>query len=230
MNKFFKIKLRRSLLSLAVAIVTVAGTVYMASPAKAAISGGAIDGVAAADRIVNTANADYSVVFDTDAGATATQLWVIFPAGYTITNGSLGTSAVSDGTNAGFILVNGVQRTVDNVIGDSTAKKITITLATAYDLGTGTGVSFRFLSGIQNPSSTADPGTFTIDSDAAGETEQSNVSLTNPLTPGDASYLVVTGTASVAAGTDNELTVTAKDQWGNQRNSRPLWLNPGLWA
>ena len=156
MNKFFK-KVFVSMLVL----LTVFS--FGMQSAEAAISGGAISGVGASDLIVNTTNADYNVSFDTNIGATATQLWVIFPEGYTIPNGSLGASSVSyaDGSNAGFINVGGIPRTIDNVIGDFGSRKITITLTSAYDLGTDAGASFRFTSGIQNPTATGATGTFT---------------------------------------------------------------------
>jgi hypothetical protein len=211
MNNFLKKKI--SLLAMAIMVFGV-GMMVSVTSAQAAITNGAIDAIAAADKIVNTTGADYSVVFDTNIGVTATQLWVIFPVGYTITGGNLTTAAVSDGTNPGFILVDGVQREIDNVIGDAGNRKITITLKNAYDLGTGSGVSFRFLSGIQNPTTIADVGTFTIDSNAAEEAQQ-EVSITNPLTAGTVSYLTVTGDASMTAGGNNQLTVTAKDQWNN---------------
>ncbi|MDD4531154.1 MAG: hypothetical protein PHH21_00405, partial [Candidatus Pacebacteria bacterium] len=186
--------------------------------ASAAISGGSVAGNAAADLVVNTSDADYNISFDTDVGATANQLWIIFPAGYAITNGDLGTSSVTDGTTPARISVNGIPRQVDNVTGDSVGRKITIVLSSAYDLGTGTGTSFRIVSGVQNPTAVGATGTFTIDSDAAGETEQSNVAGVT-LTPGAAHHFVVTGTASQDAGADNELTVTAKDEWGNTATS-----------
>ena len=198
--------------------------ILFAGQAQAAISGGTVAGNAAADLVVGATNVDYNVSFDTDVGADALQLWVIFPEGYTITNGSLTTSAISDGSTTGFISVNGVPRDIDNVMGDSANRKITITLKSAYDVGTGTGASFRILSGIQNPTTSGATGAFTIDSDAAGEVEQNDVAAVT-LTAGDATYLSFTqepvdGSAThgdVISGTAfaTQPTITAYDTYDN---------------
>ncbi|PIZ99480.1 MAG: hypothetical protein COX77_01380, partial [Candidatus Komeilibacteria bacterium CG_4_10_14_0_2_um_filter_37_10] len=216
MTNLLKNKMSSKILIVALLTIALVGGVFIPTePAAAAISGGTVAGNAAADLVVNTSGADYNVTFDTDIAATADSLWVIFPVGYTITDGDLTTAAVSDGTIASRILVNGVSRAVNNVTGDAANRKITIVLNAAIDLGTGTGTSFRILTGIQNRTTAGNTGTFTIDSNATAEVEQANVAAVT-LTSGPVHHLKVTAaSATPTAGADDELTVTAYDQWDN---------------
>jgi len=200
------------------AVVLIFGGVFIHN-ARATVSGGSITGNAAADLVVGAANADYNVSFDTNVAATATTITLTFPAGYTITDGSLGTSAVCNsgcGTS-GFISVNGVNRSLDSVVGSAAGRTITLTLGIAYDLGTGTGTVFRVVTGITNPTTSGATGTFTIDNDAVGEVEQSGIAAVT-LTPDTATVLVVTGQPSGSVSgiaLTGQPIVTAQDQYGN---------------
>jgi len=156
-------------------MLSLVGTVGV-NTANAAVSGGAVTGNAETDLIVSTANADYNVVFDTDiTPATATTITVTFPAAYTITDGALGAAAVQSclGT-ASNICVNGADVAVASVAGSAAGKTIVPTIA-ATDLSTGTGVSFRILTGVQNPAVAGTSGTFTIMTNAAGEAAQAGI-------------------------------------------------------
>ncbi|MBU4022788.1 hypothetical protein KJ591_00250, partial [Patescibacteria group bacterium] len=204
---------RALLVSLTVTLM-IGGVFVYVTPAQAIISGGTIAGVAATDLVAGATNVDYSVAFDTDITAIANQIVVTFPAGYTITDGDLTTSAVSDGTTLGRIKVNGVTWSVNNVTGSAAGKTITIVFADK-DLSVGTGVTFRILLGVQNPTATGATGAFTFDSDAAAETAQSNVAAVT-ITSAAVSYLKVTAaSATPTAGATDELTVTAYDQYNN---------------
>ena len=214
MKNLFKNKaLKRSLLGLSLAIVAVAGIFILSIPAHATISAGDVNASSAANLIAGTVNADYTVTFATDITATTDTITVTFPATYTVTDGSLGITAVSNGT-PGIITAGGGSRTVTAVVGDSTAKTIAVTISTLQDLNAGAN-TFTILTGITNPTVTGlVAGNFSISTGAAGETPQTDIT-TETITADTASYLVVTGTASVAVGANNELTVTAKDQYGN---------------
>ena len=186
--------------------------------ASAAVSGGTIAGTAAADLVVGAANADYDVAFDTNVAATAASLTITFPAGYAITDGDLGTTAVcnSDCSLASKISVNGVNWSVNSVTGSAAGRTIVIAFQDK-DLGTGTGTAFRITTGITNRTTSGATGTFTITNDATGETAQSDVAAVT-LTPGAATVLAVTqqpsGSVSGVALTTQPI-VTARDQYGN---------------
>jgi len=192
--------------------------------AQAAISSGSVAGASTADLVVNTADADYDFSFQTNTSAVAEQIFITFPAQFSITDGDLGTSSINDGNGGspinGRIFVNGVSRTVDNVTGDSGNRKITIVLGTPRDLSVGT-ISFTMTSGITNGSTAGATGDFTIDTDASGETAQSDVSGVT-LTTGEVSYLKITAASGTpTAGATDELTITAYDVNGNVCSAGP---------
>ncbi|MDP3948355.1 MAG: hypothetical protein Q8Q17_00190, partial [bacterium] len=188
----------------------------LTNQAHATISGGV---VTSTDLVVGTANADYNVSFDTNTTSTATTITVTLPAGYTITDGSLGTSAICNSgcVTPGFISVDGEDRSLDSVIGSSTSRTIKATLTSGYDLGTGTGTVFRITTGITNATTSGATATSTITTNASGETAQSDIAGVT-LTPATASVLVFTvqpsGSVSGIALT-GQPTVTARDSFGN---------------
>ncbi len=204
------------------AITAISGLLLAFIPnASATVSGGSITGNAAADLVVGAADADYNVSFDTSATSTATTITVTFPTGYTITDGVIGTvaTAICNGgcTVNGVISVDGVNRNVDSVVGNAAGRTIVVTLSSAYDLGTGTGTSFRLKLGITNRTVSGATGTFSITSNASGEVAQTNVAGVT-LTPGAATVLVYTtqpsGSVSGIALTGQPV-VTARDQYAN---------------
>ncbi|MDO8469620.1 MAG: Ig-like domain-containing protein [bacterium] len=210
--------MKKSSFLLVVAFVLIGGFVLVPN-AHATVSGGSVAGTAAADLVVGAANADYNVSFDTNTTSTATTLTVTFPAGYAITNGSLGASAICNSgcVTSGFISVDGVDRSIDSVIGSSASSTIKATLTSGYDLGTGTGTTFRITTGITNATTSGATGTFTITSNASGETAQSGIAGVT-LTPGTATQIVFTtqpasATSGIALVT--QPVVTARDTYGN---------------
>lgn len=215
----FKFNSKISILAISVIAIAVFGNVNIAS---AAITSGTITGVGNSDLYAGASNAKYNVVFDTDTTNTASNITITLPAGYSVPDGSLGDPATIIQDNVGTAgtitigITNGVS--VSSVVGNHGANTVTINLTVANDLSVGDGVKFRLLAGtvlgITNPTTAGATGTFTFDSNASGETEKSDVAAVT-ITPNVLSYFVVTGTASVAVDTADELTVTAKDAYGN---------------
>lgn len=215
----FKFNSKISILAISVIAIAVFGNVNIAS---AAITSGTITGVGTSDLYAGASNAKYNVVFDTDTTNTASNITITLPAGYSVPDGALGDPATIIQDNVGTAgtitigITNGVS--VSSVVGNHGANTVTVNLTVANDLSVGDGVKFRLLAGtttgIVNPTTAGATGTFTFDSNATGETEKSNVAAVT-ITPNALSYFVVTGTASVAVNTANELTVTAKDFYGN---------------
>lgn len=161
--------------SLFALMLSLVGTVGL-NTASATVSGGAVAGNSEADLIVSATNADYNVTFDTDQAATATTITVTFPAAFTITDGALTAAAVQscNGT-ASNICVNGADVAVTGVAGSAAGKTIIPTIGVATNLSTGPGVSFRILTGVQNPAVAGTSGTFTITSNAVGEVAQAGI-------------------------------------------------------
>jgi len=212
--KKLKTKFSNRILFYALIVALAIGGIFLfQSPAHATISAGSVTEVTTADVVAGAVDADYSVSFSTDDASTASNIIVTFPANYTITGSALGTTAVDDGTTASSILVNSVSTTVSAVTGDATNKTITITLTTATDLNAGV-VSFRILTGIQNPTVTGTTGTFTINSDATSEAAQTGITGVT-ITADTATYLAISGATSMVAGASQNLTITAYDQYNN---------------
>ena len=204
------------------AIAAISGLLLVFVPdVGATVSGGSVTGNAAADLVVGAANADYNVSFDTSATSTAATITITFPTGYTITDGLIGTPTTAicnSGCSVnGVISIGGIDRAVDNVVGNSSARTIVVTLSGSYDLSTGAGVAFRLLLGITNRTVSGVTGTFSITSNASGEEAQTNVAGVT-LTPGAATVLVYTtppsGSVSGIALTGQPV-ITARDQYGN---------------
>jgi hypothetical protein len=207
---------------LAVSVIAVAMLGMNVNIASAAITSGTITAVGNSDLYAGASNAKYDVVFDTDTTNAASNITITLPAGYSVPDGALGAPATIIQDNVGTAgtitigITNGVS--VSSVVGNHGANTVTVNLTVSNDLSVGDGVKFRLLAGtttgIVNPTLSGATGTFTFDSNADTETEKSNVAAVT-ITPNVLSYFVVTGTASVAVNTANELTVTAKDAYNN---------------
>ena len=187
---------------LAVALV-VAGP---ARTAEATVSGGTIAGVAAADLVAGAENADYDVAFDTDIVATATTITVTFPVGYVISaSPTIQSSTATAGSITADVGGAATQVAATSVVGSAAARTITITIP-ATNLSLTNGVAFRILTGVKNPALVGNTGTFSITTNATGETAQTNVAavtLTQPATL----QASLTATTTQAVGGQSQLQV-----------------------
>ena len=201
--------------------------------AYATVSSGSLSASSTSDLVVGTENAKYNVSFLTDTTATATTITVTFPSGFSVTNGSIATSTgiCNSGCVAtSAITVNDATFNVNTLTGDSSARTITIGLAsttTGVDLSTGT-TTFRLLLGITNATTSGATATSSITTDATGETAQTNVSGVT-LTAGTVVKLAY-ATSVAHSGTPNgdvisgiafatQPAVAGQDQYGNTNTS-----------
>lgn len=211
---------RFSQLAFITSLLVVAALTGAVQSAQATVSGGSVTGNTAADLVVATADADYNVSFDTDITADATTTTITFPTGYTITDGAIATSTgiCNDACGtAGEITVGGVSHTVSSITGNAAARTIAVELASGTDMSAGAGASFRLTEGITNATTSGTTTTFSITTDAPGETAQNDVPEV-VLTPEAAADLVITtqpaGSVSGAALT-TQPEIEARDQYGN---------------
>jgi hypothetical protein len=212
---FFKPSLRAVLCVIVSSLFIFA---QQATPAFAIISGASVGGTTAADLIVAVADADYDIAFDTGVTAGATNIFLTFPAGYSITNGTIATSTgiCSDECGTpGEITAGGTGVAVASISGNAGARIITISLESATDFSG--GVSFRLTEGVTNPTTSGTTGSFGITTDAAGESGQNDVAGVT-LTAESATDLVLSQAPSGAVSgiaLTTQPVIEAHDQYGN---------------
>ena len=141
------------------------------STAHAAVSGGTVACHATSDCYRNASSPAYDVSFSTNDASTATVINVTFPSGYIASGFAPSVSSPDNTINA--INLNGTN--VTGVSTNATGNMLNFHLSSPTNLSTGT-VSFKITGiAVANPSTLGVTGNFTITTDAAGETAQSNV-------------------------------------------------------
>ena len=187
--------------------------------ANAAVSGAS---VTANDSLVGESDASYTFSFTTDTSSPASIITLSFPEGYSIENGTIANASSADHAVCnsscalqGFISVGGVSRTIDNIVGDSGDNTIALTLSSPYDLSVGT-VTFTLYKGITNPTSSGTTGTFSITTDASGETPETGISGVS-MSPDSATHLVYHTQPgdSISGVSMTQPVVYAEDEYGN---------------
>lgn len=150
-----------TLLRLLVAGIVALAALLASHGSASAIGEASVDGASFADLVAGKMNPVYEVRFTTSSRSLAQHITISFPAGYVVRNGLLGSDAVRLGT---------VYYQVVDVLGDSSARTITIRVSTFYG-AVEPGASYRLtlLRGVTNPTTAGSTGTFIISTDAAGE-------------------------------------------------------------
>ena len=160
----------------AVALGVLAAALLLVAVPKveATVQSGTVAGVAGADLVAGTNNADYNITFDTTITATATTITVTFPAGYTLDNAEAAITAGTDGAGTASRIDVGGSESAVVATPTTSGQDYIVTLASGTNLSTGAGVAFRITGGVDNPTVSGTTGTFSIDTNATGETQQSN--------------------------------------------------------
>jgi len=191
--------------------------------ALASITSVSITASSTADLVVGKVDADYHVVFVTDVAANATSVSIIFPTGYSITDGALGDAIISSSSVAGKITVKDTDYTISSATGTQATNTIFFGFATTTGISLASGtVSFWLLAGARNATTSGATATSSITSNATGDTATSVPAFT--LTAATTTRIVFTTPASSTTDHGNVISgtafavqpiITAQDTWGN---------------
>ncbi len=198
----------RFLPALVAAMTLFAAAFAYALPASAQISDGAVFATDA-NLVRGLANAEYGFEFETQTAATASAITITFPSGYGIASGTIDTEYIRCGeecTEKEVITVGTGTVDVESIVGSSTARTITITLAEDTELDAEGGVTFVLTRGITNPTVGGFTGFFGIMTNAVGETAQTDI-LGVVITPSPA-------TGPTPANGASKVATTTSLTWG----------------
>jgi hypothetical protein len=176
----------------------------------------AISGVTAptsADLVAGKTDARYNIAFTTNLAATATEITVTFPAGYTVG----GTATIQDAAgNAGKATLNGVHNvTVAGVTTVPASRQVRVHLVAPTALNGGNNV-FRILTGVTNPPVSGTTGAIMVTTNAAGEVPAGTSvaitpgALTNTAVSLQSSNPGATGNLTVSLRTANPVAATGQ--------------------
>jgi len=184
---YIKQKTLKPLLFVAVFLFLAAGN-FVFAPKAGAIFGDPGQANITADNLKAGASSAYNVFFNEEANPNPiSQITITFPAGYAIANGSyVVADAICDDYSTGNLTCSeggdghlnhlGVTRAVDSVVGDSSARTITITLHDSIIvIEDYSGFMFKLKQGIINPIAPGLTGTFSFTTDRVGEIPADNV-------------------------------------------------------
>ncbi len=190
----FKTKALRILLALVLAI---GACLIIALPAAADVTSAS---VSISDSTAGAVDTDYTINFNVggDGLAAGVNVHITFPEGTVINSGSL----------AGTLNTNPIV----TIAGNADTRVVSVT--SPIEVVSNGAVALVLTAGITNPTTAATNYTVTVYTDAASDGTPVT-SQVYTITSGAATHLVVSGDAAMTAGGSNELTVTAKDAYGN---------------
>lgn len=189
------------------------------------ISSSTITGNTTADLVVGAKDADYNIMFITDAANNATSVSITFPTNYSITQGAIGTAdtvILSSSSIAGKITIKDTDYTISAATGTASTIFFGFATTTGISLASGT-VSFRLLLGVRNATTSGATATTSITINAAPEVAASANTLT--LTPATTTKLAFTTQAADSGATHGSIKsglafetqpiIATQDTWGN---------------
>lgn len=173
---------------------------------------------------VQASDTDFAIFTPITAITSGSTITLTFPSGTTLTSANIATTdfTIAQATQ-GLCVVAGADTVPTAVSVNESNRTVTLTVASASLsltvglLGCGSGQitikTSALLAGneVQHPTTTTTAGVFQVDTSVGDTGSISTVSFI----PAAANYLKVTGTASMTAGSTNELTITAYDQYDN---------------
>jgi hypothetical protein len=171
------------------------------------------------NNVAGLANAQYDVSFTTGVTNNATSVTVTFPAGY----GVAGAATVQDAVGNAVKLTAGGANNIAAVV-TTGGNSVTVTFA-ATNLSTGV-TAFRILTGVTNPTTAGVTGSFTVSSNAAGESGGSSGGITIVAAAAN-KYVVSSNNYSPAPNQTITITAQLTDAFGNPVSTAALVVTWG---
>ena len=199
---------RAAILALVAIVAALWGLFVLQSGANALT----ITAITPVNDVAGAVNAAYDISYSTPTSGSTSSIIVVFPAGYTI--GATATVQNAAGT-AGKITNNGTDENPATVSTNPGTRTVTVSFGPSALSANST--FFRIVTGITNPTSAGVTGTFSITTNAPGETPDADNTVTIVAGAASATTSTISGGGPVIAnGVDTSaITITLRDANSN---------------